>query len=79
MLAARGAISKTEPLANAEFATIRERLLKLGARVIEPTSFPGRACCASSRFVSRHPDERRGVVPRCAAGRGRSNPKRVAL
>jgi hypothetical protein len=41
--------SKTDPLATAEFATIRERLIKIGARVIEhiarirvqlPTSCP---------------------------------------
>jgi len=49
MLAVRNAIPQTEPLAKAEFATIRERLIKIGARVIEhaaririqlPTSFP---------------------------------------
>jgi len=49
MLAVRDAIPKKEPLAKAEFATIRERLFKTGARVIEhaaririhlPTSFP---------------------------------------
>jgi hypothetical protein len=45
----RAAIPKTSPLATAEFATIRERLIKIGARVIEhiarirvqlPTSCP---------------------------------------
>src|SRR6202163_488843 len=45
----RAAIPKTDPLATAEFATIRERLIKIGARVIEhiaririqlPTSCP---------------------------------------
>ena len=49
MLAVRDAIPKKDPLAKAEFATIRERLFKIGARVIEhaaririhlPTSFP---------------------------------------
>ena len=49
MLAVRDAIPKKEPLAKAEFTTIRERLFKIGARVIEhaaririhlPTSFP---------------------------------------
>jgi hypothetical protein len=49
MLAVRDAIPKTESLAKAEFTTIRERLFKVGARVIEhaaririhlPTSFP---------------------------------------
>ena len=48
----RAAIPKTDPLARAEFATIRERLIKIGARVIEhiarirvqlPTSCPERA------------------------------------
>ena len=45
----RSAIPPTSPLASAEFATIRERLIKIGARVIEhiaririhlPTSCP---------------------------------------
>jgi len=48
----RAAIPPTSPLATAEFATIRERLIKIGARVIEhiarirvqlPTSCPERA------------------------------------
>ena len=48
----RAAIPATSPLAKAEFATIRERLIKIGARVIEhiaririhlPTSCPERA------------------------------------
>jgi len=52
MATVRSAIPKTNPLAKAEFATIRERLLKVGARVIEhvaririhlPTSCPERA------------------------------------
>ena len=37
-LMVRDAIPKTHPLATAEFATTRLRLLKLGARVIETTS-----------------------------------------
>ena len=49
MLGVRDAIPQTEPLAKVEFATIRERLIKIGARVIEhlarirnqlPTSCP---------------------------------------
>ena len=45
----RAAIPRTNPLANCEFATLRERLIKIGARVIEhiarirvqlPTSCP---------------------------------------
>src|SRR4030088_1565893 len=48
----RAAIPRTNPLAKGEFATIRERLIKIGARVIEhiaririqlPTSCPERA------------------------------------
>ena len=48
----RAAIPQTSPLATAEFATIRERLIKIGARVIEhiaririhlPSSCPERA------------------------------------
>jgi len=35
MLAVRAAIPQTNPLAKAEFATIRERLIKIAARVIE--------------------------------------------
>jgi hypothetical protein len=38
MLTLRDAIPRTHPLAKAEFATIRLRLLKLGARVIETIS-----------------------------------------
>jgi len=49
MHAVRAAIPQANPLANCEFATIRERLIKIGARVIEhiaririqlPTSCP---------------------------------------
>jgi hypothetical protein len=49
MLTVRSAIPKSDPLARAEFATIRDRLLKIGAKVIEhvaririhlPTSCP---------------------------------------
>ena len=49
MHAVRAAVPQTDPLAKAEFATIRERLIKIGARVIEhaaririqlPTSCP---------------------------------------
>ena len=38
MLTVRDAIPKTHALAKAEFTTIRLRLLKLGARVIETAS-----------------------------------------
>ncbi len=36
----RAAIPQTSPLATAEFATIRERLIKIGARVIECSLTP---------------------------------------
>ena len=35
MLSVREAIPETDPLAKAEFNTLRERLIKIGARVIE--------------------------------------------
>ncbi len=38
MLAVRDAIPKTHALAVAEFATLRWRLLKLGARILETAS-----------------------------------------
>ena len=38
MLSLRDAVPGTNPLAKAEFATIRSRLLKIGARVIEKTA-----------------------------------------
>jgi DDE family transposase len=52
MHAVRAAIPQSDPVAKAEFAAIRERLIKIGARVIEhaaririqlPTSCPERA------------------------------------
>ena len=54
----RAAIPQTSPLAKCEFATIRERLIKIGARVIEhiarigiqlPTSCPERALFPARR------------------------------
>jgi len=54
----RAAIPQTSPLANAEFAPIRERLIKIGARVIEhiariqlPTSCPERALPSTCRRI----------------------------
>jgi len=58
MLAVRDAIPATHPLAKAEFKTLREHLIKVGARVIEhiaririqlPTSFPE---CALFRTIA---------------------------
>ena len=57
MLAMRDEIPETDPLAVAEFATLREKLLKIGARVIETASrikiAPATACPHASLF--RHP------------------------
>jgi len=59
------AIPLTDPLATAEFTTIRERLIKIGARVIEhhaririqlPTKLPGGVrCSAPSRSALCRP------------------------
>jgi hypothetical protein len=38
MLELRDAIPKTHPLAVAEFVTLREKLLKIGARIVETAS-----------------------------------------
>ena len=50
MLALRAAIPRTAPLARAEFATLRLRLLKIGARVIE------KASRVRIHFTSAYPD-----------------------
>jgi hypothetical protein len=55
----RAAIPQTNPLAGAEFATIRERLIKIGARVIEHL--------ARIRVQSAHELPAGRVVPRCRA------------
>ena len=72
MLTVRDAIPAAHPLARAEFATIRLRLLKLGARIREtaarvrlaspsPRQVPRQTCCATLRpRSSQHRPERRG-------------------
>ncbi len=77
MLAVRNAIPKTEPLAKAEFATIRERLFKIGARVIEhaaririhlPTSFPEARIFVLRRLPAKFPAAgNRPLCPRILA------------
>jgi hypothetical protein len=47
MLGMRGAIAATEALAKAEFSTLRLRLVKIGARVIESASRVRIAFCAA--------------------------------
>ena len=73
----RAAIPKASPLASAEFATIRQRLIKIGARVIETLRASAsscrpvartRRCSAASPSASCRPAHRsRGHVPRRAA------------
>src|SRR5260370_21919247 len=88
MLAVRDTIPHTDPLAKAEFATIRERLIKIGARVVEhlaririqlPTNCPeGRLFRAVALRLA---------PSRCAAGHrapmrrrnNQINPIRIAL
>ena len=66
MHALRSRLPATSPLARAEFATLRQRLIKIGARIIEhaarirvhlPTSCPERNVFAQlvARFVSPAP------------------------
>src|SRR5215471_11639901 len=83
MWAVRSAIPEASPLAKAEFATIRERLIKIGARVIEhiaririhlPTSCPERSLFRESRRSHK----RRGMRPDWAAEERQINPQRVA-
>jgi Transposase DDE domain group 1 len=44
MLAVRDAVPQRDPLANAEFATIRERLIKIGARIVEHAAPSASSC-----------------------------------
>ena len=76
------AIPLTDPLATAEFTTIRERLIKIGARVIEhlaririqlPTSCPEGGLFRTVRSVSGG-----DVAPRRTRQPWQINPKRVA-
>jgi len=53
MLAVRDAIPKVRDLAKAEFATLRLRLLKIAARVVETASRVRLAFAAGSRSVPR--------------------------
>jgi hypothetical protein len=72
----RAAIPRTSPLASAEFTTIRERLIKIGARAHRAHSrrpadqLPGKRRCSGPRPVSCGASR-----PKRAAGRGTSTPK----
>ncbi len=50
MLKLRNAIPRPQPLATAEFTTLRVRLIKIAARVVETAS---RVCVA---FAAAHPE-----------------------
>ena len=73
MLAVRDAIPKSRELANAEFATLRLRLLKIAARVVETASrvrLAFAAACPEAELFAACPPrlcraglERRGVRP----------------
>jgi hypothetical protein len=73
----RSAIPPTNPLARCEFATLRERPIKIGARVIEPLPSSGR--CARSRsspaaLLGRldRPSTPSGIIPSVRGHRDRS-------
>ena len=74
MLTVRDAIPKPQPLATAEFTTLRMRLIKIAARITETATrvriafaaaCPKPRCSAASRAASNPPDrDRRGDRPR---------------
>src|SRR6185437_1714382 len=86
MLTARNAIAKRLPLAVAEFATLRLRLIKIAARVIEGTARIVSTCpphvpivpsSANSQGGSAQPDrERRGTVAASRPPVATSNPQK---
>jgi Transposase DDE domain group 1 len=85
MLSVRDAIPQTHPLAKAEFNTLRECLIKIGARVIEhlarvrvqlPQAARRASCSAPSRLASRHPGSGGGIRP---DEQGRSTRTRCTL
>src|SRR5262245_62596105 len=87
MLTLRDAIPKAHALAKAEFATIRLRLIKLGARVIETASIthsPRLRCRlprGRSHQASRHYHQSRRTVKAgavAAPSNHPGNPQRVA-
>src|SRR5512139_517661 len=58
MLELREAIPKLHPLAVAEFATLRERLLKIGARIVETASrirLALASACTQAGLFTAHP------------------------
>jgi Transposase DDE domain group 1 len=76
----RAVLPQTSPLANAEFATIRERLIKIGARVIEHIArirvHRNGVPNSSTRDAQIRPMSRGALGPKRAADRGRSTPTR---
>jgi hypothetical protein len=79
MLKLRDAISAPQRLANAEFTTLRTRLIKIAARVVETASrvwiafaaaHPEAACSPALPAVSNQPDrDCRGTCPATAQSR----------
>jgi hypothetical protein len=84
MLRVRDAIPKPQPLATAEFTTLRMRLLKIAARITEtatgsaspsPQRAPKLNCSAASRAASSSPNhDARGRCPRTRS----HNPQRLS-
>ena len=72
MLTVRDAIDKPHPLANAEFTTLRTRLLKIAARITETATrvrvafaaaCPDTHCFAASPSASSPPDRNTAGAP----------------
>ena len=77
MLKVRDAIPRPQPLATAEFTTLRMRLIKIAARIVETAS---RHCSPASPAVSNRQDrDQRGMCPATARPRQPSAPHRDVL
>jgi len=81
MLAVRDAVPRTHHLSNAEFATLRLRLLKLGARVIETASrirLAFAAACSEADLFRRIAVALSPCNPRHHSQRGNDAPRTQA-
>jgi Transposase DDE domain group 1 len=89
MLKLRDAIPRPQPLAVAEFTTLRVRLIKIAARIVETASrvrvafaaaHPEAALFAASHAVSNRPGhDRRGMCPATARSRQPPTPNRYVF
>ena len=90
MLKLRGAIPKPQPLASAEFTTLRMRLLKIAARITEmatrgcaspsPRRVQKRSCSTASPATSSQPDrDAPGNCPESARSRQPPTPAKYGL